>query len=114
MARISRRDFRKAEQHALNVNVRLRTRGTKPTRAEVRSVLTEIQESGRVPAGWQVAMIRWTHAKSGTGNWRKGNVKDLRDNFGDVIEYLLENMRIGVDRAKSRGDVWEIEIAMEY
>jgi len=92
----------------------MRKTGIKPTKAEAEDVLISVQEGGRVPKGWEIAVIRWTHAKDASSNWRKGNVKDLRDNFGDVIEYLLENIRIGIDRAKSGGDVWEIEIALEY
>lgn len=125
MARISRRDFKREGQHALNVNVRMRKVGDKPTIEEAEEVLQDIQQGGRVPKGWEIAVIRWTHAKDATSHWRSGDVKDLRQNFGDVIDYLLENItididrakrgvRVGVDRAKSSGDVWEIEIAMEY
>lgn len=98
----------------MNVNVRMRKTGPKPTKAEAEGVLISIQDGGKVPKGWEVAVIRWTHAEGGSGNWRKGNVRDLRENFADVWEYLVENLRVGVDRARSGGDVWEIEIALEY
>ena len=114
MAKITRGEFRKRSHHSLNVNIRLRTRGMKPTKANVEEVLETILDRGRVPKGWEFAMIRWTHSRTGTTGWRRGTIQDLHGQFELVIPDLLENLRIGVDRAKSGGDVWEIEIALEY
>ncbi len=114
MARISRRDFRRREQHALHTNFRLQKTGAKPTEEEVEDVFERIRDTHRVPKGWKLAAIEWTHAKSGSRGWHTGTMRDLGQ-FDYVMEYLLENgMRIGIDRAKSKGNVWEIEIAMEY
>jgi hypothetical protein len=114
MARINRRDYkRKKSQHALHTNFRLQKIGTKPTRKEVEEVWERIKETHRVPKGWKIAAIEWNHSKSGTRGWIEGSLKDLTQ-FDTVMDFLEENMRIGIDRAKSRGEVWEIEIAMEY
>lgn len=113
MARLNRRDFRKKSQHALHTNFRLQKIGKKPTREEVETVFERILETHRIPKGWKLAAIEWTHAKGGTRGWREGSIRDLGQ-FDYVMDFLLDDMRIGIDRAKSKGEVWEIEIAMEY
>lgn len=113
MARRRSSEYRRQSQHALHTNIRLQKIGDKPTKAEVRDVMQSILDRGRVPKGWRFAMIEWTHAKSGTTGWREGSLSDLTGPFELVMNRLISSMRIGIDRAKSGGDVWEIEIATE-
>jgi hypothetical protein len=114
VARIRRGEFRrKKSQHALHTNFRLQKIGAKPTRKEVENVFERILDTHRIPKGWKLAAIEWSHTKDGSRGWHEGSMRDLGQ-FDQVMEYLLEKMRIGVVRGKSKGDVWEIEIAMEY
>lgn len=120
MARLNRKDFRKKEHHALNVNIRLqRVSKEKPTEEEIEEVFNTINDTGRTPKGWKFAAIRWTHSASGTRGWRDGNIRDLtRGQFQYVLQDMIDNgLRIGIDRKRAKvGDAyaWEIEIALEY
>jgi hypothetical protein len=115
MTKITRGQFRNKKHHKLAVNIRLKTRGTKPTRAEVIDVMDEIVNSQEVPEGWRFAMIRWTHVGEASQSWRRGNVSDIAGSLQQIWPDLMEKIRvIGIVRAKSGGDVWEIEIAMKY
>lgn len=115
MAKITRGEFRNPRHHKLAVNIRLKTRGTKPTRAEALDVVREIGETGEVPQGWRFAMISWTHAGEGSSMWRRGKLRDIDGQLQQVWPDLMEKIRVvGIDRAKSGGNVWEVEIALKY
>lgn len=75
--------------------------------------MQKILDTGRVPKGWKFSAIEWTHARDGIRGWKEGNLRDLLGPFEEVMQRLIESMRIGIVRAKRGGDVWEIEIATE-
>lgn len=114
MAKITRGQFRNKRHHKLAVQIHLKTRGTKPTRAEVVNVLDQIAALDEVPEGWRFAMIKWNHAGASSDRWRRGSIDDIGGQFQQVWLDLMEKMVIGIDRAKSGGDVWEIVIVMRY
>ena len=111
MTRRKRSDYGRG--HALHVNIRLRKIGEKPTRKEVAAVLDYMISRGKVPKGWEFAIIEWTHVRDASRGWRRGNIRDLRGPLTQALDYLAGHARIGIDQSKSRGNVWEIEIAME-
>lgn len=84
----------------LNLEIRLRrTAQAKPTRTEVRAVLLEMIDTGRVPKGWTVALVQWRHpSKTRPGVWREGELVPDLQNLAAVLLSQLAGASIGIEQ----------------
>ena len=107
----------KKSHHRNRTEIRIRKTGDKPTREEMRNAWESLRDTHRLPKGWKVAIIEWTHSQEGSRGWIEGKVSDLSD-LETLINYLEENddIRIGIDREKSKPEkgIWEILISWKY
>ena len=117
MARRRSKEYRrKKSQHRLHTEIRLRKVGAKPTREEMEEAYEHIRDTQRVPRGWKLAIVEWSHAANASKGWIEGDLSDVFSDMETVLPYLEESLHVGIDRKKSKpeSDIWEILITMAY
>jgi hypothetical protein len=94
MAKVDLRKYgRQASGGAVRVNLRVRRVPPGPlTRADAEGVFAAIVDTGRVPRGFQLAVMDWQNPKKATPRWVSGNVADL-DAFGAVLAMATHGRR---------------------